>query len=126
MMLRFILIPLCFLFLTSGLNAQDQTPRLKTYYLVLLKKGPNRAQDSLAIEEIQRGHMAHLEKMAAEKKMCLGGPMGVSHEIRGICVYNTASLEETTQLVHQDPAIKSGRLIAEIIPWLSESGNCLP
>ena len=125
-MLRFILIPICFLFISSGLQAQDKTPQLKTYYLVLLKKGPNRSQDSLSIGEIQRGHMAHLEKMATEKKMCLGGPMGVSHEIRGICVYNTSSLEEATQLVNQDPAIKSGRLIAEIIPWLSESGNCLP
>jgi uncharacterized protein len=125
-MMRIILIFFAFVLICGSVKAQDSIPKLKTYYLVLLKKGPVRTQDSLAVEEIQRGHMAHLEKMHAEKKMCLGGPMGVNHEIRGICVYNTKSLEETTKLVNEDPAVKSGRLIAEIIPWLSESGNCLP
>lgn len=126
-----LILLLGFMCAASGINAQHTLPdsgvqSMKTYYLVLLKKGPHRDQDSLTVEKIQAGHMEHLEKMHKEKKMCLAGPMGINTEIRGICVYNTETLEEAVQLANADPAVRSGRLIAEVIPWLSQSGNCLP
>jgi uncharacterized protein YciI len=119
------------LILLTGINSatiaqQSELPQLKTYYLVLLKTGPTRNQDSLTIQQLQKGHMAHLNKMFTEKKMCLAGPMGVKHDIRGICVYNVESLDEAVRFANEDPAVKAGRLVAEVIPWMSESGNCLP
>ena len=130
-MIRTLLIIFILAF-AAGAKGQTTTPvsqpekAMKTYYLVLLKKGPVRDQDSLTVNQIQAGHLAHMEKMHKEKRMCLGGPMAVNHEIRGICVYNTASLDEAVKYVNEDPAVISGRLIAEVIPWYSESGNCLP
>jgi uncharacterized protein YciI len=131
-MIRSLLILFMLAIAGPSAKGQNSTPvpglekTMKTYYLVLLKKGPVRDQDSLTVTQIQAGHMAHLEKMHKENRMCLAGPMAVSHDIRGICVYNTASLEEAVKFANEDPAIKSGRLIAEVIPWYSESGNCLP
>lgn len=98
---------------------------MKTYYMVFLKKGPNRTQDSASAAEIQKGHMAHLNKMADSGKMDLAGPFMDDGEIRGICVYNVATLKEVEELAAQDPAVKSGRLIAEIHPWYSAKGASL-
>ena len=44
---------------------------MKTYYLVFLKKGTKRDQDSITSAKIQEGHMAHLNKMYAEGKFVL-------------------------------------------------------
>lgn len=98
---------------------------MKTYYLVFLKKGIKRDQDSIASAKIQEGHMAHLNKMYAEGKMDLAGPMMNDGDLRGICVYNVGSLEEAKKLVNSDPAITSGRLVAEILPWYSQKGAVL-
>lgn len=98
---------------------------MKTYYLVLLKKGINRMQDSATAAAIQEGHMAHLNKMAAAGKMNVAGPLMEDSDIRGICIYNTASLEEAKQLAEEDPAVRSGRLVVEIHPWYAMKGSCL-
>ncbi|MBK9733336.1 MAG: hypothetical protein IPO83_18950 [Chitinophagaceae bacterium] len=121
-----LLISLC-LFSTSAFCQQNPaaTGEMKTYYLVFLKKGTNRSQDSTTAAAIQEGHMAHLNKMAASGKMDLAGPLMEDGDIRGICVYNTANLEEAKKLAEEDPAVKSGRLMVEIHPWYSMKGACL-
>lgn len=98
---------------------------MKTYYLVLLKKGANRTQDSATVMTIQEGHMAHLNKMAAAGKMNIAGPLLEDGDIRGICIYDTASWEEARQLAESDPAVRSGRLTVEIHPWYAMKGTCL-
>ena len=107
----------------KALNEQFE---MKTYYLVFLKKGTNRTQDSATVTKIQEQHMAHLTKMHADKKMCLAGPLMDNGDIRGICVYNTATLEEAKNLAESDPAVVSGRLQVEIHPWYAAKGTSLP
>jgi uncharacterized protein len=108
---------------------KQEAPRekwdMKTYYLVFLKKGPNRSQDSATAAKIQEGHMTHLEKMYKEGKMDLAGPMMNDGDLRGICVYNVASEEEVKKLTAMDPAVQSGRLIVEIHPWYAARGSVL-
>ena len=116
----------CVLFSASFAQQSDTNSNgMKTYYLVFLKTGPNRSQDSITAARIQEGHMAHLNKMANEGKMCLAGPFMDDGDIRGICVYNVNSAEETKTLAEEDPAVKSGRLIVEIHPWYSMKGATL-
>lgn len=98
---------------------------MKQYFFVMLKVGPKRDQDSLTTAKIQEGHMAHLTKMYNEGKMDLAGPMMDAWETKGICVYNVGTMEEVKALVDQDPAIVSGRLIAEIHPWYAGKGSVL-
>jgi uncharacterized protein YciI len=93
--------------------------------LVFLKKGPNRSQDSTTLERLQEGHLAHLTKMANTGKMDLAGPLMEDGDIRGICVYNTSSMEEAKTLASEDPAVIAGRLIIEIHPWYAMKGACL-
>ena len=98
---------------------------MQQYYLILLKTGKNRSQDSATAAELQKQHMAHLNRMAAEGFMSLAGPMGNNGEIRGIAVYNTPTLEMADSLANMDPMVKAGRLEVEIHPWWAAKGGKL-
>lgn len=124
------MIALCLVLLGMEVVAQDKQQaekkyEMKTYYLVFLKKGPNRSQDSVTVKKLQEGHMAHLTKMAESGKMDIAGPVMADMDLRGICIYNVPTKEEAEKLVNEDPMVKAGRLVAEVIPWYSAKGATL-
>jgi uncharacterized protein len=135
-MKRILMVLLCCFTLTC-VNAQQKNKKknagakeekqweMKQYFMVFLKSGPNRDQDSATAAQIQAGHLKHLDDMYKEGKLDIAGPFGDKGEIRGICVYNVATLEETKKLVEMDPAIKAGRLVAEIHPWWAAKTSTL-
>ena len=90
---------------------------MTVYYMAMLKKGPVRNHDSLTAAGIQEAHMAHIMKMAEEKKLVLAGPFLDNGDLRGIFILNVASKEEAEALTNQDPAVQAGRLVMEIHPW---------
>lgn len=106
-------------------NKKMDDYEMKNYFMVFLKRGPNRTQDSATAAAIQKGHLEHLTKMANEGKMDIAGPFMDDWDVRGICVYNVATKEEVEKLVNMDPAITSGRLVAEIHPWYAAKGSSL-
>lgn len=119
-----------FIFGSSFLFSQEKNEfekkyEMKTYYMVFLKKGPNRDQDSATVAKLQEQHIAHLTKMADAGKMDLAGPFMDKGEIRGICVYNVATKEEAEKLANEDPMVKAGRLIVEIHPWYAAKDSKL-
>ena len=103
----------------------DTTYVMKKYFLCLLKTGPNRDGSEEEVAEIQRQHLAHLETLAREGKICMVGPMGDDGELRGIVIFNTPTLEEALKLAHEDPAVQAGRLSVEIHPWWAAVGSRL-
>lgn len=103
----------------------DTTYLMQQYYMVFLKKGENRSQDSTEATELQKQHMAHLSRMAEEGYASLVGPLGSDGEIRGIAVYNTATQKEADSLAKLDPAVKAGRLKVEVHPWWTAKGGKL-
>jgi|ERR1043165_4511824 uncharacterized protein YciI len=106
-------------------NAIEQKYEMKTYYLVFLKKGPNRTQDSVTVQKLQEQHIAHLDKMAMDGKMDICGPLMEDGDIRGICIYNVSTKEEAEKLAGEDPMVKAGRLKVEIHPFYSAKGASL-
>lgn len=103
----------------------DTTYLMQQYYMVFLKKGENRSQDSTEAAELQKQHLAHLSRMAEEGYASLIGPFGSDGEIRGIAVYNTATGKEADSLARLDPMVKSGRLKIEVHPWWTSKGGKL-
>lgn len=99
---------------------------LKTYYLVLLKKGESRKQPKEEAMKLQEAHLNNISRLAELGKIVIAGPLLDDSEIRGIFIFDADSQEEVEELCATDPAIKAGRLIAEVHPWMSEPGNCLP
>jgi uncharacterized protein len=96
---------------------------MATYYVVFLKRGPNSSREvTPESTRIQKEHIAHLEKMAAAGKMLLAGPFADSGDLRGMCVYLTGSEAEARESAEADPAVKAGRLVVEVHPWMSAKG----
>ena len=96
------LVPMYFTFLTRGEKwTPEQTP---------------------ATEEIQKGHMANINRLAEMKKLIAAGPFGDNGQLRGIFVFRVGSLEEAKALTASDPAVQAGRLAMEIHPWMVPDG----
>ena len=99
---------------------------MKTYYMVLLNAGPNRNQPEQEQAEIMKGHLAHLTAMHEQGKLRIAGPLLTDTvSTRGICIYAVESAEEALRLANQDPAIKAGRLVAQIWPVMMDKESCL-
>lgn len=106
-------------------NSIEKQHEMKTYYLVLLKKGNNRTHDESTAAAIQEQHIAHLMEMMNLGKINIVGPLLDDSEILGICIYNVDTAQEAEQLANNDPAVKAGRLIVEVHPWYSNKGASL-
>lgn len=112
-------------FETFDYTEGDTTYSMKKYYLLLYIEGENRDQSPDEIKQIQAGHMAHLGKLADEKKICVAGPMDQSPEAQGMIIYSVYSKEEAEELSNDDPAVKSGRLDFKIMPFWAAKGSKL-
>lgn len=92
----------------------------ETVYFGFLKKGPNRKEGdakSPEVQELQKGHMANINRLAETKKLVVAGPFGDDGEYRGVFVFRVGSLEEAQELANSDPMIKIDRLRLELHPW---------
>lgn len=90
---------------------------MRKYVLAYLKRGPNRNQDSLTAANLQKAHLENIVRMAEAGKLVLAGPFMDDGEVRGIYIFNVATIEEAQALTATDPAIQAGRLSMELHPW---------
>ncbi len=90
---------------------------MRRYVLVLLRSGPNRARTAEETARVQQGHMANIQRLAAEGTLVLAGPFIDSGELRGLFVFAVDSIEAARALTASDPAIASGHLEADYLPW---------
>ncbi|TBW27043.1 YciI family protein [Gramella sp. KN1008] len=103
----------------------DTTYLMQQYYIVFLKAGPKRSQDSTEAAELQKKHLAHLSRLYQDGYTSLTGPMGDDGDLRGIVVFNTATQKEADSLARLDPMVKAGRLEVEVHPWWVAKGGKL-
>ncbi len=106
----------------EGENAAP-TITMKTYYLGLIRKGPSWTPgETPEILALQEAHMANIRRLGAEGKLLLAGPFTDGGDLRGLFLFEAASLEEARALADSDPAVKAGRLVVELHPWLGPEG----
>lgn len=95
---------------------------MRKYVMAFLKAGPNRSQDSLEAAELQKAHLANIERMAKEGTLVVAGPFLDDGDMRGIYIFSVESIEEAKALTETDPAIQAGRLMMELRPWYGPAG----
>ena len=99
--------------------------KFDTVYLAFLKKGPNRKEgdgETPEVQELQKAHLANINRLAGLKKLIVAGPFGDDGNLRGIFVFRVGSLQEARDLCATDPMIKIGRLVVELNPWRVPEG----
>jgi uncharacterized protein len=97
--------------------------RIVPVYFVFLTRGEKWTPEKTpATEEIQKGHMANINRLAEMKKLIAAGPFGDDGRLRGIFVFRVGSLEEAKALTATDPAVQAGRLAMEFHTWMVPEG----
>lgn len=90
---------------------------MKHYVIAFLKRGPNRPADSAEAAKLQKAHLENIMRLADEGKLILAGPFMDNDDMRGIYIFDVATLEEARLLTETDPAIQAGSLVMELKPW---------
>jgi uncharacterized protein YciI len=93
-----------------------------TYFAFLTRGEKWTPEKTPATEEIQKGHMANINRLADMKKLVAAGPFGDDGQLRGIFVFRVGSLDEAKALIATDPAVQAGRLAMDIHPWMVPEG----
>ncbi|MGU9939190.1 hypothetical protein F0358_14440 [Empedobacter brevis] len=103
--------------LAKELRADDYG--MKSYFLVILKTGPNQSTDKNLIAEKFKGHMENINHLVKDKKLVVAGPMGKNEKnYRGIFIFqDVASMEEMQHILQTDPAVEAKLLDVEIYNW---------
>ena len=103
----------------------DTTYTMKKYFFCMLKQGEDLNNSADETTRIQTEHLAHLEGLANDKKICIAGPLREHDQWSGIVIFNTPTKEEAVELMSKDPAVKAGRLEFEIVDWWAAKGSKL-
>lgn len=87
-------------FMLHGFNCSGKKQyEMKRYYMVILMKGSDRTQDSATAAAIQKGHMEHMEQMASDKKLQVGGTFLDDGFYRGIFIFDVADMADAEKFV---------------------------
>jgi uncharacterized protein YciI len=109
--------------LRAAVLSAPAAPATERYALGLLYQGPAwSAERTAASDSIQAGHMANIRAMADSGRLVAAGPCAGDPSLRGIFVWRVDSLAALPGLLADDPAIRSGRLRAEVYRWHAEPG----
>ena len=76
------------------------------------------------LEEIQAGHMAHLQSFGERGLALTAGPFSEQSDtrFRGL-VFFSVDPTEALQLTQDDPAVIAGRLLADTMNWHRQAGT---
>lgn len=105
---------LLFVLLTASLPAAELHP----YCWGFLNAHPDRADlPQEEAQEIQKGHLAHMDRMAAMGRLLAAGPLATPGGARGLLVYRCESVGQAEEWTRQDPAVVRKRLVVEMYFW---------
>lgn len=99
--------------LADSLGADEHG--MKEYTFEILKTGPASTLNKASLDSVFGGHLKNMGRLVKEHKLIVAGPFGKNEKVyRGLFILNVQNLEEASQLLETDPAIKAKLLTAEV------------
>lgn len=92
--------------------AQAPPPGMAAYQIAFLRRAAGPAP-----AEIQKAHLAHLDRLEKEGVLVGAGPIRGDGDLRGVLILKAGSLERAREHASADPAVAAGRLSIEVLPW---------
>jgi uncharacterized protein YciI len=90
---------------------------MRNYVIAFLRTGPTKIENKEEVGKLFAGHMANMDRLAAEGKLAVAGPFSKDPDFRGMFILAVETIEDAKKLVETDPAIKSGMLAADYHKW---------
>ena len=99
---------------------------LEAFELVVLRRPQDATEyDEATLDRIQAEHLAYLATLRAAGKVVTNGPL-LDHpdaSVRGLTVFRVGSVEEARRLAEEDPAVRAGRLVVDVLTWWCPAGT---
>ena len=86
---------------------------MRNYVLVILKTGPTRVPAGPERDEMFKGHFANMNRLSAEGRLALAGPLDGVDGWRGLFIVAASDIEEARRLVATDPVVMKGEMVPE-------------
>jgi uncharacterized protein YciI len=99
---------------------------LESFELVMLRRPASPAEyDEATLQRIHGEHLAYHATLRDEAKIVTNGPLldPPDESLRGLTFYRVGSVPEARRLAEQDPAVKAGRLVVDVMQWLCPTGT---
>ncbi|NML20865.1 hypothetical protein HHL16_08265 [Pseudoflavitalea sp. G-6-1-2] len=91
---------------------------MKSYIFVVLKTGTYAPAEKDKLNELFRGHMENINRLANAGKLIVAGPFRKNDKsYRGIFILNVKTTAEAKELLDKDPAIKQKLFDVELLEW---------
>lgn len=99
---------------------------LDRYELVLLKRptsSPPFSDEEL--EQLQARHIEHLLEQTRLGNIRVAGPVDEQQDesLRGMCLYQTGSLDQAREFASSDPSVLAGRLEVDVMYFYCPKGS---
>src|SRR5438105_122055 len=92
-------------------------------YLIFLGKGPNFGPlETPEKKDHHNRHLAFQKSLYESGKLLIYGPtLDARDDLRALGIMKVASAEEAQALFADDPHIRAGYLVMEIVTWMADS-----
>ncbi|HET9298901.1 MAG TPA: hypothetical protein VFO11_03080 [Candidatus Polarisedimenticolaceae bacterium] len=106
------------------LQAPAEGAAEETITFGLLRRPPDAPQfPEEKLKEIQKGHMANIEAMAASGDLAIAGPLADDGTLRGVFVFRGTDQKHLRAIAAPDAAIQAGRLVLDLYTWKVAAGT---
>jgi uncharacterized protein YciI len=99
---------------------------LQSYELVFLRSPPDPPDfDEATSERIQREHLAFHQALRDSGHVVTNGPLRDQPDtsLRGLTFYRTGSLREARRMAEEDPWVRAGGLVIDVVTWWCPAGT---
>jgi uncharacterized protein YciI len=99
---------------------------LESFELVVLRRPPDATEyDEETLDRIQSEHLAYLASLREAGLIVTNGPV-LDHpdeSVRGLTFFRAGSMDEARRLAEEDPAVRAGRLVVDVMTWWCPAGT---